>query len=397
MKYKIIRTKRGDQGSIVIVDDLTGLPVLTATEWLIRFEGNRALNTIVNRAQDLCVLLYWADLRSIDLNERLLSGRTFNTAELTDLAKFLGMSFMNHKHGLPTITQVGSLTQRRRVETSVKYIRWILQSALIRLGVDDPRFDRMFKKLEIIEDQLFELVSTNTPADGTTKKGLDERERTRLFQIIHPNYDENPFPGELQLRNYVMIGLLFYLGMRLGELLGLKIEDIDFGHITTIRVVKRKTDVEETRQRSAKQKRGSRSLSLSNGPLATALATYVNLRPADQTSPFLIITASGEALTLRAAQNIFEKLRDEFPKDFPPSFCPKFGRHTLSAGLERIMVEAGVHARNRVKYLMAIRGDSSEKSQDPDIQITIENDANRHLMNYQTNMLTGGVDQDVPF
>jgi hypothetical protein len=123
MKYKIIRTKNGDQGSIVIVNKLTGLPEVTATEFLIRFEGTRAMNTTNNRAQDLCALLHWTDLRSIDLNERLLSGRTFNITELTDLAKFLGKSFDKTRHGLPTIAQVGAKIHKRRIQTTLQYIQ----------------------------------------------------------------------------------------------------------------------------------------------------------------------------------------------------------------------------------------------------------------------------------
>ncbi len=255
----------------------------------------------------------------------------------------------------------------------------------------------MSKKLETIKEQLKELASLGSAQIGSLEKGLDERARIRLFQIIERNNHENPFPAELQLRNYVIIGLLFYLGLRIGELFALKIEDIDFGHITTIRVTKRKFDIEETRKDPAKPKRGSRSLALSNGPLATALASYLNSRSADQTSPFLIVTKRGEALTLRAGQKIFEKLRHKFPKEFPKSFCPKFGRHTLSAGLEYMMVRAGVEERDRTKYLMAIRGDSSEESQNPYKQITIDNEANCHLLKYQINTLTGGADQDVPF
>jgi len=397
MKYKIRQTKRGDEGSLIIENTLTGLPVLAATEWLICFEGARALNTIRNRAQDLCALLHWADLRSIDLNERLLSGRTFNVAELTDLAKFLSTSFSQNSHELPTITQVGARTQMRRIQTSCQYIKWIVQSALLRLTVDDPRFDRLHKKLEIIKEQLTTLSTLDTPRNDSSEKGLDDRALTRLFQIIEQNQPENPFKSEIQLRNYVIIGLLFSLGMRIGELFGLKIEDIEFGHITTIRVVKRKYDSEETRIRPAKQKRGSRSLSLSNGPLAIALASYIKLRPADQTSPFLIVSERGGALTLRAGQKIFKKLHHVFPNEFPSSFCPKYGRHTLSAGLERIMARAGVKEHERTKYLMAIRGDSSEKSQDPYTQITIENEANRHLLNYQIKSLTQGASEDVPF
>lgn len=397
MKYKVSQTKPGDEGSLIVENTLTGLPMLTATEWLICFEGARALNTIRNRAQDLCVLLHWADLRSIDLNERLLSGHTFNVAELTDLAKFLGTSFQKNSHELPTITQVCARIQMRRIQTSCQYIKWIVQSALLRLTLNDPRFDRLHKKLEIIKEQLTTLATLDTPHDDSSEKGLDDRALMRLFQIIEQNQHENPFSTELQLRNYVIIGLLFSLGMRIGELFGLKIEDIDFGHITTIRVVKRIVDIEETRIRPPKQKRGSRSLALSNGPVATALARYVNLRPADQTCPFLFVSESGKALTLRAGQKIFEKLRHVFPKEFPASFCPKFGRHTLSAGLERIMVRAGVNEPERVKYLMAIRGDSSEESQNPYTEITIENEANRHLLNYQIKSLTQGANQDVPF
>jgi integrase len=397
MKYRLEQTESGDMGSFVVVDRLTRLPNLTATEWLLRFSGTKAQNTIRNRGQDICVTLEWADLRSIDLNERLLSGRGFNVAELTDLAKFMGTSFQTNNHGQTAIIQVGARTHRRRVKTSFHYFKWILEGALLRLNIDDPRFDRMREKLKIIEGQLEALTPPTPSEDRTVAKGISSVARRRLFEIIAPGSKENPFPLELQLRNFVIIGLLFLLGLRLGELLALKFEDISFGHLTTIRVVKRRIDQDEKRKRPQKPKRGSRSLALAQGSLAMALATYINLRGMNQSCPFLISTESGNALTARAAQQIFEQLRDRFPDVFPANFNSHFGRHTMSAGLEQRMAKAAVPEPDRRKFLQAVRGDSCPESQDPYIYITIENEGNRHLLNYQLDLLQDSINDDLPF
>jgi integrase len=383
MKFKLVQTQRGDLASFVIVNNGSGLPHLHATEWLLRFRGTKSQNTIINRGQDICSVLEWGQLRSIDIIQRLQSNYGFNIAELTDLGKFLGT---NHRVTLNTqkvFHQIGSRTHQRRIRTTIQFFRWIATGALLKLNIDDKKFDRLNEKIKIIEAQLRDLTPTNPPVNLTSSKGISDNAQAQLIQIITPASKQNPFLPELQLRNFVIVGLFFTLGLRLGELLALKFEDINFGHLTTIHVVKRKVDGEETRMRPPKPKRGNRSLTLAQSSLALALANYVNLSSSDQTCPFLITTRAGNALTTRAVQQIFIHLRNTFPNILPSDFSPHSGRHTMSAGLERKMVKALVPEADRRQYLKAVRGDTCDKSQDTYINITIENIANRHLLDYQ--------------
>jgi integrase len=47
--------------------------------------------------------------------------------------------------------------------------------------------------------------------------------------VIEPDHPENPFESKVRFRNYLILGLLLDLGIRRGELLGIRIEDCRFG------------------------------------------------------------------------------------------------------------------------------------------------------------------------
>ncbi len=63
------------------------------------------------------------------------------------------------------------------------------------------------------------------------EKGLTDREVEVLFEIFRPESDLNPFTGEAtKIRNRLVFLLLYHLGIRSGELLNIKVRDIDFAN-----------------------------------------------------------------------------------------------------------------------------------------------------------------------
>ncbi|PHM54150.1 site-specific integrase [Xenorhabdus hominickii] len=70
-------------------------------------------------------------------------------------------------------------------------------------------------------------------------KGLDSHLLKEVMEVSKPGHDNNPYQGySLQVRNAAIIALLHYLGIRRGELLNLRIDDIDFV-ANEIRIVRR--------------------------------------------------------------------------------------------------------------------------------------------------------------
>lgn len=67
-----------------------------------------------------------------------------------------------------------------------------------------------------------------------------------LFEVIKPGSDLNPFSIDVQRRNRLMILLLFYLGIRGGELLNIRIQDIDFS-TNRIRIFRRADELADSR------------------------------------------------------------------------------------------------------------------------------------------------------
>lgn len=61
------------------------------------------------------------------------------------------------------------------------------------------------------------------------EKGLTDKEVEVLFEIFRPESELNPFTGEAtKIRNRLIFLLLYHLGIRSGELLNIKVGDIDF-------------------------------------------------------------------------------------------------------------------------------------------------------------------------
>lgn len=79
------------------------------------------------------------------------------------------------------------------------------------------------------------------------RKGLTEEQQESLLNLIKPQSEKNPFSQEIQERNQLMVLLLYYLGLRAGELLALRVSDFDFQK-NTVLVARRHDNLIKTGQ-----------------------------------------------------------------------------------------------------------------------------------------------------
>jgi site-specific recombinase XerD len=146
---------------------------------------------------------------------------------------------------------------------------------------------------------------------------LEPQDVTRLLATADPSHPKNPFRSQLRLRNGLIVELLYQTGIRRGELLKLKVEDLfsnDDGN-GFLCVVRRPDDPTDTRLTEPGQKTDDRILAI-HPSTYDALLRYVRTerRPKRQGRPiklshsFLFVSERGVPLAESAVNSILRSL-----------------------------------------------------------------------------------------
>lgn len=121
--------------------------------------------------------------------------------------------------------------------------------------------------------------------------------------MIKPKLEsQNP----IEYRNYIIVMLMLSFGLRPGEVLSLRVEDIQLGSISSIRVHRRAPDIKDKRKQRPLIKRNGRTLAINDKSLAAELDLYITkwremLAERNQTNlewDYLIINKDGASLFL---------------------------------------------------------------------------------------------------
>jgi integrase len=105
-------------------------------------------------------------------------------------------------------------------------LKWLAETLLA--GSIDADTDRCLEKMVV------QLNARRPPNKGRNRmahvKGLNDRQVEILAELIRPDSKNNPFKEVgIRYRNFAIILLLRYLGIRVGELLNIKTSDIETG------------------------------------------------------------------------------------------------------------------------------------------------------------------------
>ena len=229
----------------LVIDRITQLPIYHPNLFITTQLRNKSdsFSTMLSAANNIAIFLRFLDDRDINLEERVLCRELFETYELDDLRDYTQRRFSKvADEGCYVGNEgvVSSITHYMRLTTIAQYISWYA--------------NHLIKQPSTVEARQIKRVETQIKARRPVKKGrnrdqdrsLNDDQLEVLFEVIKVGSEHNPFGEQVQRRNRLMILILYYLGIRGGELLNLRISDIDFSK-HQLKVVRRADEKNDPR------------------------------------------------------------------------------------------------------------------------------------------------------
>lgn len=385
MKVKVVTHPTGEQ--IPIILDYDGLPIPAPNEYLLS-RRDKSTNTLVRNARELSILYKWLYREQIDLRKKLTDPVSFNSAQINSvLVEQLRQNREQSK-------AVSPITFNQRLTTVRQFINWYMSVLISQLPYSSNKFKSLSERKNVFNEWLSSSFISAPPSRKHLKKGLSKEETNFLMNILDPTSIHSFGINEaVKYRNFISVGLMIYCGLRPGELLSLRVEDITIGGISSVSIVRRKPDLGDIRKPRPQVKRNGRLLPIENPELAKCLNEYiVDLREvledkSEIESDYLILSDEGEPLSQASITQFFHLLRNKYNQDLPENLSAKSLRHTFSSRMEIAMREAGLSEQRRREALAHLRGDSSLSSQDVYIAQAVEESAKEALRKYQCSLV----------
>lgn len=386
MRVVVITHLTGEQ--IPLILDSVDLPLIEPNEYLLS-NRSKSISTLVRNARELVVFYEWLDKQNINLKSKLLAKVSFSSAQIK--SSLIDHLRVNREDG----NAVAPSTFNLRLMTVRKYLNWYMSTLLAKLPYSSATYRGLSDRKIILDEWLSSSFISNPPSKRYLNKGLTDSEVEFLMKVLDPSFKNSFGSNEaIKNRNFVIVGLMLYCGLRPGELLSLRVEDITFGAISSVEVVRRKLDISDTRKPRPSVKRNGRLLPLNNSELIHRLNEYiVNWREvleekSDIESDYLILSDEGTPLSQASITQLFHLLRGKYIDDLPENLSAKSLRHTFSSRMERELRTSGMSENKRKQALAFLRGDSSLESQNVYIAQEVDENASRAMSNYQRNLIS---------
>lgn len=380
MSWPVVRLHvrpSGERLPLLVERDI-GIPLHAPTLYVLTALRWRAANTIAQHLAGVQVLLLWCSSAGVSLDDRVNSGALFRAHELDALwdATARPIAHFDQKIAArgrppPKVVKLGepaavlardTIGNRRRAIR--RYLAWLSERRLFALG-HQPDTQQTYR---IAREELLRSLDARSARHGRDvdpRQGLDEAERRALLDVIDPANEANPWKEDaVRRRNLLMITLLLELGLRRGELLALRVEDVDLQR-GQIRLIRRPDDKRDSRRRQPVLKTEGRLMDL-RSDVVDLLSTYIlQIRArapsrARRHGVLFVNIRTGAELSTSTIEKIFEQLR-KVP-GLPAKLTCHVLRHDWNERFSRAMDEGGVPpARERQlrRYLQGWRSDDS--------------------------------------
>ncbi|AUZ72195.1 site-specific tyrosine recombinase XerC [Vibrio cholerae] len=388
MKIELVTHETGEQIPMMLDD--SGMPVVLPNEFILA-RRSLSTNTLVRNLRELSVLYRWLDKSNYDLSAKLLAQNSFNEAELKGgLVEALRIDQANGR-----INLVAPNTFNQRLTTIRQFISWCMDVLISQLPLSSLDYERLRERKSFFLKMLEGSFMSATPMKKSLRKGLNEVEVDFLLAVLHPDakqgFGRDP---AVKFRNYVSVGLMLFCGLRPGELLSLRVEDVQVGAISAIKIERRPADSMDVRRPRPQIKRNGRLIPIESRQFAFALNEYIVTwrdvleSKSNHESDYLILSDEGAPLSQSSITQFFQLLRTQYADRLPENLTAKSLRHTFSSRLERVLRASGMDEQRRREALAFLRGDSSLDSQDIYIAQEVEEQAVKSLRRYQADMMS---------
>nr|WP_299380313.1 site-specific integrase [uncultured Halomonas sp.] len=236
MKLSVKHIRFDDGERYMLLVDESGMPLYFPTLYVTAIVrgGSKAANTVKNALQAIKVLYGWQSDYQIDLESSFACGELLEARQIHTLRDFMQRSLKDDVQ--PERKVVATTARKRRpkaVSSKVQYAR--LSVVADYLGFLAVQLQQGTEENKKRIQAMVNMVKANRPKTSNRSQKdrdeiyLDAGLLDRLDKALKPGSESNPVKDYgTQFRNALMIAILRVTGMRRGELLSLKIEDIDF-------------------------------------------------------------------------------------------------------------------------------------------------------------------------
>lgn len=303
---KWVKFDDGERFPVLLFSDASpaGMPNL----YLVSQRRSRcAANTLLRDGRAIMQLMAWASSESIDLEERFTARRFLTLIEIESLARACHLPYetllrdtepceapkaapRRRVISMPGVPAIAAATVHYHLSTIAEYLRWLGTQAIQRLA--DSQESRVLDAL--LSRMVGWLLTRRPPSRGRNvlglREGLEQSALILLLDAVSPVMTGNKIPAlirqwqwsetnpwedhAIRARNYLMILTLLNLGIRAGELLNIKISDLDFAQ-NTVSIRRRPDDPDDPRLHKPNVKRLDRKLPLSHAS-AHMLSCYLS-------------------------------------------------------------------------------------------------------------------------
>ena len=281
-----------------------------------------AAGTLANNAQTLASLYSWAETRGFSLDERFLLGDFLSEWEISDLAEYLRAEIRTQPRNSQKVVRFRPAEPARepmlmatvtppvgnyRLDIAASFLYWLATQTAHRLKNQGEiaEGDTAEKERDEMESRLRGHKQLVKGRNSLTHRQAPEPEViARLLEVVRVNHPDNPWADPprlvkklleanaignqkeanriqtmlsaklaIRLRNKLIVHLLFHLGLRRGEMLGLKARDLKGSMLWVLR---HPDDPEELRMDAPNTKTLDRKLPVNPGLQAMWL-DYVSL------------------------------------------------------------------------------------------------------------------------
>lgn len=311
----------------VLVKDL--IPIYYPNLFSTLELSSRALNTQKKYLESIVLLEGFLEHESTNLIGRLERRPKSSYLTDTEISRFVRdagfqKTTLEQKYAgirmLPSAFEyVGRIHAQQRIEHVRDYLNFLYE----KLGDQSSRESACDDLVGRINRKIKAAKPSWKKRKLQDMKGLNQKQRDRLLEVMHPDSSENPFANTaLKLRNYIVLLLGLDFGLRRSEMLLVKINDIHW-HNKKISIINLENEKIDKRPKAPQFKTHEREWVM-NDDLEWALKEYVeNHRIAQgglseaKTHPFVLVSHrrnEGRALSMNALDGVLNRVGVVFPE-----------------------------------------------------------------------------------
>lgn len=329
MGYQVIEQRVNAARRKLLVQD--HIPVYYPNLYVTLELSGKALETTKKYLEHLSIFEDFLAFSSIDLISRLEQRPKSQFLTDSEISRFVSDAGFSKEalakkyagmHLHPTAYKsVGKVHAKQRLEAVREYLIFLYD----KLGDHSTRYEAV----DDVKMRFNRKIKAASPGWKKTRidelKGLTNRERDRLLEVMHSESTENPFADNaIKLRNYIILLLGLDMGLRRSEMLLIKTSDIHW-HSRQLAVVNLEDDSIDLRTVAPQFKTHERMLVMTDD-LYEAISDYESKyryrKPREGLSqarmhPFLLVSHrrnEGKPLSIKALDGVLPRVGEVAPE-----------------------------------------------------------------------------------